>query len=475
MEKIRTRFAPSPTGFMHIGNLRSALFEYLIAKSGNGDFILRIEDTDQNRYVEGAVDFIYNTLALCGINIDEGPKEGGNYGPYTQSERVDLYKKYALELVEKGKAYYCFCDEERLEKLREEADLRKVAFMYDGHCKKLTKEEIEEKIKNGEKYVIRQAMPTEGTTSYEDLVYGKISVDNNLLEDQILLKSDGYPTYNFANVVDDHLMNITHVVRGNEYLSSTPKYLLLYEAFGWESPVYVHLPHIVKEGGKKISKRDGDSTFMDLYNMGYLPEGIINYLALLGWAPRENKEIFTLEELTKEFDIKRINNSPAVYDIKKLNWVNAHYIKKLDIESLLKITLPHLEKAYDLSNKSEEWLKEIVTLFQNHISYGMEIVDEVGMFFKNKIELNEECTEFMSQEECSKTVKEFKNQLEKMTDWTIENIQVAINTTKEVTGNKGKLLFMPIRIKVTGQMHGPELPNTLHLLGKDIVISRLQD
>lgn len=475
MEKIRTRFAPSPTGFMHIGNLRSALFEYLIAKSGNGDFILRIEDTDQNRYVEGAVDFIYNTLALCGINIDEGPKEGGNYGPYTQSERVDLYKKYALELVEKGKAYYCFCDEERLEKLREEADLRKVAFMYDGHCKKLTKEEIEEKIKNGEKYVIRQAMPTEGTTSYEDLVYGKISVDNNLLEDQILLKSDGYPTYNFANVVDDHLMNITHVVRGNEYLSSTPKYLLLYEAFGWESPVYVHLPHIVKEGGKKISKRDGDSTFMDLYNMGYLPEGIINYLALLGWAPRENKEIFTLEELTKEFDIKRINNSPAVYDIKKLNWVNAHYIKKLDIESLLKITLPHLEKAYDLSEKSEEWLKEIVTLFQNHISYGMEIVDEVGMFFKNKIELNEECTEFMSQEECSKTVKEFKNQLEKMTDWTIENIQLAINTTKEVTGNKGKLLFMPIRIKVTGQMHGPELPNTLHLLGKDIVISRLQD
>lgn len=475
MEKIRTRFAPSPTGFMHIGNLRSALFEYLIAKSNGGDFILRIEDTDQNRYVEGAVDFIYNTLALCGIKIDEGPKQGGEYGPYTQSERVDIYKKYAEELVEKGKAYYCFCDEERLEKLREEAELRKVAFMYDGHCKKLTKEEVEKKIKNGEKYVIRQAMPTEGTTSYEDLVYGRISVDNNLLEDQILLKSDGYPTYNFANVIDDHLMHITHVVRGNEYLSSTPKYLLLYEAFGWESPVYVHLPHIVKEGGKKISKRDGDSTFMDLYNMGYLPEGIINYLALLGWAPAENKEIFTLEELIKEFDIKRINNSPAVYDIKKLNWVNAHYIKQLDIDSLLKLTLPHLEKAYDLSKKSKEWIEEIVALYQNHISYGAEIVDEVSMFFKDKIELDEECKEFMAQEECAKTIEGFKKELESLSTWTVESIQEAINKTKETTGNKGKLLFMPIRIKVTGQMHGPELPNTLHLLGRETVLARLSD
>ncbi len=474
MGKVRTRFAPSPTGFMHIGNLRSALFEYLVAKSNGGDFILRIEDTDQTRYVEGAVEFIYNTLKLCDIHVDEGPLEGGDYGPYTQSERVDIYRKYAEELVEKGEAYYCFCTEERLEKLREEADIRKVAFMYDGHCLKLSKEEIEEKIKAGVPYVIRQKMPKEGTTSYEDLVYGKISVDNNLLEDQILLKSDGYPTYNFANVIDDHLMGITHVVRGNEYLSSTPKYLLLYKAFGWESPEYIHLPHIIKEGGKKISKRDGDSTFMDLYNLGYLPKAIINYLALLGWSPEDNQEIYSMDELIKKFNVKRINNSPAVYDIKKLNWVNAHYIKELSLDEFKNLVLPFLEKEYDLDKKSNEWLDELLTIYQNHISYGQEIVDEVRLFFRDDIELDDECVEFMTSEGVNETVTEFRNQIEKMDEWTVENISEAIQNTKEVTGNKGKMLFMPIRIKTTGQMHGPELPNTIHLLGKDLVLDRLK-
>ena len=474
MEKVRTRFAPSPTGFMHIGNLRSALFEYLVAKTNDGDFILRIEDTDQTRYVEGAVQFIYDTLKVCDIHVDEGPLEGGDFGPYTQSERVDLYRKYAEELVEKGEAYYCFCTEERLEKLREEAEIRKVAFMYDGHCQKLTKEEIEEKKKAGVPYVIRQKMPKEGTTSYEDLVYGKISVENELLEDQILLKSDGYPTYNFANVIDDHLMEITHVVRGNEYLSSTPKYLLLYKAFGWESPEYIHLPHIVKEGGKKISKRDGDSTFMDLYNLGYLPQAIINYLALLGWSPEDNVEIFTMEELIKKFNVKRINNSPAVYDIKKLNWVNAHYIKELSLDEFKKLVLPFLEEEYDLGTKSNEWLDELLTIYQSHISYGKEIVEEVSLFFKDEIELNEEAVEFMKTEGVDATVNEFKNQIENISEWTVENISNAIQNTKEVTGNKGKLLFMPIRIKTTGQMHGPELPNTIHLLGKDLVLNRLK-
>ena len=474
MGKVRTRFAPSPTGFMHIGNLRSALFEYLVAKSNGGDFILRIEDTDQTRYVEGAVEFIYNTLKLCDIHIDEGPLEGGDYGPYTQSERVDIYRKYAEELVEKGEAYYCFCTEERLEKLREEADSRKVAFMYDGHCLKLSKEEVEEKIKAGVPYVIRQKMPKEGTTSYEDLVYGRISVENELLEDQILLKSDGYPTYNFANVIDDHLMGITHVVRGNEYLSSTPKYLLLYKAFGWESPEYIHLPHIVKEGGKKISKRDGDSTFMDLYNLGYLPKAIINYLALLGWAPEDNQEIYSMDELIKKFNVKRINNSPAVYDIKKLNWVNAHYIKELSLDEFKKLVLPFLEKEYDLDKKSNEWLDELLSIYQNHISYGQEIVEEVRLFFKDDIELDDECLEFMTSEGVNETVMEFRNQIEKMDEWTVEKISEAIQNTKEVTGNKGKLLFMPIRIKTTGQMHGPELPDTLHLLGKDVVLDRLK-
>ena len=473
MSKVRTRFAPSPTGFMHIGNLRSALYEYLIAKHNDGEFLLRIEDTDRSRYVEGAVEFIYDTLKICNIDIDEGPNNPGDVGPYMQSERLDLYKKYAFELVEKGEAYFCFCSEERLASLREEADILKVPFMYDGHCKNISLNEAKERIANGEKFVIRQKMPKEGATSYEDLVYGNITVENSVLEDQILLKSDGYPTYNFANVVDDHLMNITHVVRGNEYLSSTPKYLLLYKAFGWESPVYVHLPHIVKEGGKKISKRDGDSTFMDLYNDGYLPEAIINYLALLGWSPADNQEIFSMDELIEKFDVTRINNSPAVYDVMKLRWVNSHYIKKLTIDELLKITRPHLEEAYDLSNYSDEFIKELVSLYQNHISYGKEIVEVSTMFFENDFELNEEMTEFMSQEGVDNTIKVFKEEIESITDWKLENIQTAINNVKEKAGVKGKMLFMPIRIKVSGVMHGPELPNTIHLIGKDKILERL--
>ena len=474
MKEVRTRFAPSPTGFMHIGNLRSALYEYLVAKSKNGKYILRIEDTDQKREVEGAVQVIYDTLKVCNMHIDEGPLEGGKYGPYVQSERVDLYKKYALELIEKGEAYYCFCSEERLEKLREEADIRKVAFMYDGHCQKLSKEEIEEKLNNGEPYVIRQKMPKEGSTSYEDLVYGKITVENKLLEDQILLKSDGFPTYNFANVIDDHLMEISHVVRGNEYLSSTPKYLLLYKAFGWESPEYIHLPHIIKEGGKKISKRDGDSTFMDLYNMGFLPEAIINYLALLGWSPADNQEIFSMDELIEKFDVKRINTSPAVYDIKKLSWINAHYIKELSKDDFKRFIIPFLEKEYDLSTKSTEWLDELLNIYQNHISSGNEITDEVRLFFNNEYSLTEEAKEFMMQDGVDKTINAFKEEINNIKEWTIDSISNAINNTKEKSGNKGKMLFMPIRIKTSGQMHGPELANTIYLLGKELVIERLK-
>lgn len=473
--KVRTRFAPSPTGYMHIGNLRSALFAYLVAKSKDGDFILRIEDTDQSRYVDGAVEFIYDVFDKFNLTIDEGPLNKGNYGPYTQSERLDLYKKYAMELVEKGKAYYCFCDEERLNKLREEADIRKVPFMYDGHCKNLSKEEIDEKLKNGEKYVIRQAMPKEGVTSYEDLVYGKIDIENKVLEDQILLKSDGYPTYNFANVIDDHLMEITHVTRGNEYLSSTPKYLLLYEAFGWESPEYIHLPHVVKVDGTKISKRNKDDNLMDLLNEGYLPEAIINYLALLGWSPEDNQEIFTLDELIKKFNPKRINKAAGAYDVMKLRWVNAHYIKNLTDEKLLDLTVPYLKDAYDLSNKSQEWIHDLVLLYKDHISYGRQIVDEVSLFFNEDLSLTDEAEEFMKSEGIDNTIKVFKEQIELIDDdkFNVESISEAINKTKELSGAKGKMLYMPIRIKVSGVMHGPELPNTIYLLGKEKVIERL--
>ena len=473
MDKLRTRFAPSPTGFMHIGNLRSAIFEYLVVKHQGGDFILRIEDTDQTRKVEGAIDFIYHTCELCGIHFDEGPNNGGEYGPYVQSERLPLYKKYAEELVEKGAAYYCFCTEDRLNKLRKIAEDEKRAFQYDGHCKHLSKEEIEANLKAGVPYVIRQKMPKEGVSTYEDLVYGKIRVENRILEDQILLKSDGYPTYNFANVVDDHLMNINVVARGNEYVMSTPKYNLLYDAFGWERPTYIHLPMVLGSDGQKLSKRNGDASFMDLYHEGYLPEAIVNYLALLGWSPNSNQEIFTLDELVKEFDPKRISKSPSIYDEKKLQWVNAHYMKKLDDEKLFEITIPHLKEAYDLEKYSEDWVKELVLLYKDHISYGKEIVEVTEMFFHDKVNLNDECVEFMKDESIPNTLKVFKEEIEAIDDWTVENIKEAINHTKEKANVKGKMLFMPIRIQVTGVMHGPELPNTIHLLGKDVVLKRL--
>lgn len=471
--EVRTRFAPSPTGFMHIGNLRSALFTYLTAKHYDGTFILRIEDTDQTRKVDKAVDFIYDTCKLCGLEFDEGPNNPGKYGPYVQSERKEIYLKYAEELVKKGKAYYCFCTEERLNSLRERAERHKQAFMYDGHCSNLTEKEIEENLKNNIPYVIRFKMPKEGTSSYEDVVFGKITVENNVLEDIVLIKSDGYPTYNFANVIDDHLMNITHVTRGVEYLMSTPKYNHIYDAFGWKKPIYIHMPTVNGSDGKKLSKRNGDASFMDLYHEGYLPEAIINYLALLGWSSENNKEIFTLEELVKEFKPERISKAPAIYDIKKLNWVNAHYIKELSDEELVNLTLPFLNEAYDLKDKSEDWIKELILLHKNHLNYGKEIVEVTKLFFDNSIELDKEAKEFINTEEAKKTLEEFKKHISNINEWTIDNIKEAINKTKETSGNKGKLLFMPIRIKSTGLMHGPELPNTLHLLGKEKVLNRL--
>lgn len=473
MNKTRTRFAPSPTGYMHIGNLRTAIFEYLIARHDKGDFILRIEDTDQNRKVEGAVDFIYKTLSLCGFKIDEGPFNEGECGPYIQSERLDLYKKYALELVDKGYAYYCFCTEERLERLREVASLNKQAFMYDGCCRNLTKDEIEEKIKSGEPYVIRQKMPKEGQTIIEDVVYGEVVIDNSVLEDQILLKSDGYPTYNFANVVDDHLMDITHVVRGKEYLDQTAKYNLLYEAFGWEKPIYVHVAMVLGEDGNKLSKRNGDASFMDLYEQGYLPEAIVNYLVLLGWSPESNQEIFTIDELIKEFNPKRISKSSSGYDVKKLNWFNANYIKKMDLNDYLHFILPFLRSAYDLKDKSPEWINHLVQIYQSHISYGKQIVDEVKLFFEDDVHPDEECNEFMKQDGISETIAAFKEEILNISDWNVENIAIAINNVKEKTGVKGKMLYMPIRIKVSGVMHGPELPDTIYLLGKNVVLNRL--
>lgn len=471
--KTRTRFAPSPTGYMHIGNLRSALFAYLTAKSMGGDFILRIEDTDQERKVEGAVDFICQTLDLVHLTPDEGVGKGGNFGPYYQSERLDIYKKYAEMLVEKGDAYYCFCDEERLNKLREIASARKVPFTYDGHCANIPLDEARQRIANGEKYVIRQKMPKEGVTSYIDTVYGEIKVENATLEDQILIKSDGFPTYNFANVIDDHLMEITHVNRGNEYLSSTPKYLLLYKSFGWESPIYVHQPLVIKADGTKISKRNKDDNLMDLINRGFLPEAIINYLALLGWSPKENREFFSLKELEEAFDINRISSAPGCYDIKKLEWFNAHYIKEMNDDKYLEWIKKYL--TLDITNKSEVWLNKLLLIYKDHISSGEEINEVVKNFFSDEYNLSDECKDFLASDDIIPLVIEkFTSEIEAINDWQIENIKEAIENVKNSLNVKGKLLYMPIRIKASGYMHGPELDACIYLLGKDKTLSNLR-
>lgn len=469
--KTRTRFAPSPTGFMHIGNLRTAIFEYLVAKHDGGDFILRVEDTDQERKVDGAIDFIYDTLRLCNIEVNEGPNNEGEFGPYIQSERVEIYKHYAEELVKMDKAYYCFCTEETLEEMREDANKKNIPFLYDGRCSRLSQEEIDKRIKNGEKYVIRQKMPKEGTSIVNDLVYGDITVENKVLEDQILLKSDGYPTYNFANVIDDHLMNITHVIRGNEYLSQTPKYNLLYEAFGWNAPTYIHVPMVLGEDGNKLSKRNGDASFMDLYNEGYLPEAVVNYLVLLGWSPESNQEVYSMDELIKVFDAKRISKSPSSYDMKKLQWFNQKYIKALSDEDYIKFVRPFLK--YDVSDKREEWVNKLLLIYKDHISYGKQINDVVSIFFNDEINISAENQEFLaSDENIPVVINAYKEELNNI-EWSVENIAEVITKVKEKTGIKGKLLYMPIRIKISGVEHGPELPDEIYLIGKEKVLDRL--
>ena len=471
--KVRTRYAPSPTGYMHIGNLRTAIFEYLLAKKYNGDFILRIEDTDQERQVEGAIDFIYNTLDICGFKIDEGPNNEKGYGPYIQSQRKDIYKEYALKLVEMGKAYYCFCSEEELANMRARADERKKPFLYDGRCSRLSKEKIEENLKNGVPYVIRQKMPKTGETLVEDVIYGKIKIDNSILDDQILLKSDGFPTYNFANVIDDHLMEITHVIRGKEYLDQTAKYNLLYEAFGWEKPTYIHVAMVLGEDGNKLSKRNGDASFMDLYNQGYLPSAVVNYLVLLGWSPENNQEIFTMEELIENFNEKRISKSSSQYDVKKLQWFNHHYITNMNDEDYLNWIKKYFTN--DCTGKSEEWINRLLLIYKSHLNYGNEINELTKKFFDTNFVIEQDAKEFMdSDPQTKEVVKVFKECIENTTEWTVDVLANVINEVKEKAGVKGKMLYMPIRIAASGIMHGPELADTLYLIGKDEILRRVK-
>ena len=476
MSKIRTRFAPSPTGRMHVGNLRTALYTYLIAKHEGGDFVLRIEDTDQGRYCEEALGIIYRTLEATGLKHDEGPDKDGGFGPYVQSERVasGLYMDYAKKLIEKGEAYYCFCDQERLDSLKQNVGGKEIS-VYDKHCLHLSKEEVEANLAAGKPFVIRANMPNEGETTFHDEIYGDITQPNEELDDMILIKSDGYPTYNFANVVDDHLMQITHVVRGNEYLSSTPKYNLIYQAFGWDVPSYIHCPPVMKDEKHKLSKRNGDASYQDLINKGFLNEAILNYIALLGWSPEGEQEIFSLDELIEAFDVKRISKSGAIFDINKLKWINSQYIKKLDTKQLTKLCLPFLQEAYDLSNKSEAWIEKLVEVHRDHISCGEEIVEQVKLFFEDEIHLEEEAIEFMKDEAIPNTLAVFKSKVAELAeeDFKQDQIFACIKATQKEAKARGKMLYMPLRIATTGIMHGPDLAASMELLGKEKVLKRL--
>ena len=474
MSKVRTRFAPSPTGRMHVGNLRTALYAYLIAKHEGGDFILRIEDTDQERYVEGALDIIYHTLKETGLVHDEGPDLDGGVGPYVQSERQaqGIYLKYAKELVEKGEAYYCFCDKERLESLKQEVAGKEI-IVYDKHCLHLSKEEVEAKLAAGVPYVIRQNIPNEGTTSFEDEIYGKIEVPNSELDDMILIKSDGYPTYNFANVVDDHLMGITHVVRGNEYLSSSPKYNRLYAAFGWDVPVYVHCPLITNEEHKKLSKRCGHSSYEDLIEQGFVTEAVVNYVALLGWCPSDNREIFSLEELVEAFDYHHMNKSPAVFDMGKLRWMNGEYIKAMDFDKFYERALPYLKEAIhkDLD------LKKIASQVKTRIEVFPEI--------KELIDFYEEVPEYDTQMYCHKKMKtteetslnllkEVLPLLGAQDDYSNDALFEALVAFGKEHGYKTGYIMWPIRTALSGKQTTPAgATEILEILGKEESIKRI--
>ncbi len=474
--KIRTRYAPSPTGKMHVGNLRSALYEFLVAKHDGGDFMLRIEDTDQERFVEGAVELINRTLAQTGLIYDEGPDKDGGVGPYVQSERVKtgIYMKYAKELIEKGEAYYCFCDKERLASLKTEVVEGKEICMYDKHCLGLSKEEVEANLAAGKPYVIRQNIPNEGTTTFVDELYGEITVDNAELDDMILIKSDGYPTYNFANVVDDHTMNITHVVRGNEYISSSPKYQRLYDAFGWKSPVYIHLPLITDENHKKLSKRSGHSSFEDLMEQGFVAEAVVNYIALLGWSPEDNREIFSLEELIKEFDYHRISKSPAVFDIVKLRWMNGEYIKAMDFDSFYEKAEVYLKKA--LTKDFD--LKKIANMVKTRIEVFPDIPELVD-FFEELPEYSPEMYTHKKMKTNSETslqvLRDMLPILEAQEDYSNDGLYATLTKYVEEKGVKNGYVMWPIRTAVSGKQMTPAgATEIMEIIGKDETLRRIR-
>lgn len=474
-EKVRTRFAPSPTGRMHVGNLRTALYAWLIARHAKGEFILRIEDTDQERYVEGAVDIIYRTLKETGLNWDEGPDIGGDFGPYVQSERQEkgIYLEYAKKLIEKGEAYYCFCTKERLEGLKRTVEGKEI-MTYDKHCLHLSKEEIEEKLKEGVPYVIRQNNPTSGTTTFTDILYGDITVENAELDDMVLIKSDGYPTYNFANVVDDHLMGITHVVRGNEYLSSSPKYTRLYQAFGWEEPKYIHCPLITDMNHEKLSKRSGASSFEDLIEQGFLTDTVVNFVALLGWSPEGENEIMSLPELVEKFDFNRINKSPAVFDMTKLSWMNGEYIKKLPVDRFYELAEPYLREAV----KSDIDLKKVAVMVQTRIERFTDIAGltdfmdqvpsyDVSLYSHKKMKTDPENSLSLLKE----VLPVLSGQQDYSNDALFESLSAFAKEHEYKTG----FVMWPIRTALSGKPTTPAgATELLELFGKEESLKRIK-
>lgn len=470
IKEIRTRFAPSPTGYMHIGNLRTALYAYLYAKSNNGKFILRIEDTDAERYVEGAVEIILSTLKKVGMDYDEGPIVGGPYGPYVQSQRKNEYMKYALQLVEKGEAYYCFCDKERLENLPDVNGARK----YDKHCLHLSKEEIKAKLDAGVPFVIRQNMPAEGKTKYHDMVFGDIEIDNSELEDNILIKSDGMPTYNFANVIDDHLMNITVVIRGQEYLSSTPKYNLLYKAFGWEQPLYMHLPPIMKDAQHKLSKRNGDASFEDLLKKGFLTEAIVNYIALLGWSPKGNEEKLSMQELKETFSVEGISKSQSIFDEQKLRWLNGRYIKELRFDEFVKLATPYLDQSKVVGKYDYAKLCKLVQSRIDTLSDIAGLVDFLEEFDKFDGELYFNKKLKTDAAVAKRVLPHVIQKLSALTQWDETSIHDALIGLVAELEVKNGIVLWPTRVAISGKASTPGGATELaDLLGKEETLRRL--
>jgi nondiscriminating glutamyl-tRNA synthetase len=476
MDKVRTRYAPSPTGRMHVGNLRTALYAYLIAKHEDGDFLLRIEDTDQERFVEGATEIIYRTLEKTGLVHDEGPDKDGGVGPYVQSQRqaAGIYLKYAQELVEKGQAYYCFCTQERLNSLKKTVNGEEI-MTYDKHCLHLTKEEVAANMAAGLPYVIRQNNPTEGTTTFRDDIYGDITVDNSELDDMVLIKSDGYPTYNFANVVDDHLMGITHVVRGNEYLSSSPKYNRLYEAFGWEVPVYVHCPLITNEEHKKLSKRSGHSSYEDLIEQGFVSEAVVNYVALLGWSPEDNREIFSLEELVRAFDYHHMSKSPAVFDVTKLKWMNSEYLKAMDADRFYDMAEPYIREVI----KKDLDLRKIAAMVKTRIEVLPDIGDHIDFFetmpkYDPQMYVHKKMK--TTKETSLEVLKEVLPLLEEQEDYSNDGLYETLAKYVSDKGCKTGFVMWPIRVAVSGKQMTPAgATEIMEVLGKQESLERIRE